>query len=243
MKYSPKNLAFVILAVVTSGCSTTNPAPDSFDPKVFSSGQKGVVILRVVQHAPGILNSTDIGQSYDLVKIGTDKKYSVSEANSPIPGIYNTHDYSSNVMMLDPGVYCIDSLSLNNQGNFRRWYPGPGVKRIQTNKDMQKYLIRIGAFEVKPGKVSYFGYLKLPDSGKFPFEVNNEITKAKADLKNKELGDLADKLEFQPFHQAGSVYIESQGNKSFISRDEMESRVMQYIEKSRQNLDDLTSPK
>lgn len=243
MKCYHKTLSCLILAVITSGCVTTNSSPDSYDPKVFSSGQKGVVIMRIAQHAPGTLNSTDIGQTYGLKKIGGDKTYSVSEDNSPIPGIYNAHDYASNVMMLDPGVYCIDSLSLNNKGRFRRWYPGPGVYAVPANTDMKKYFIRIGAFEVKPGKVSYFGYLKLPESGKFPFEVINESEKAKADLKNKDFKDLADKLEVQPFYQAGSVYIEGQGKNSFISREEMEPRIKQYMEKSRQHLDELTSPK
>lgn len=168
----------------------------------------------------------------------------MSENNSFLAGIYNEHEYSSCVMMLDPGVYYIDRLSLNSKGNLHRWYPSPGIMPLSSaNKDIKKYFVRIGAFEVKPGKVSYFGYLKLPDSGRFPFEMTNDSTRARADLKKKGLENLANKLEFQPFYQAGSVLVQTKEKNFFIPREEMEPRVKQYVEKVRQHLEEITTPK
>lgn len=236
-------LTCLFIAILISGCATTPNSPDSYDPKVFSAGQKGVVIMRVTQHAPKTLNNTDISQSYGLRRIGGDKVYYVNENNSFIPGVYNAHDYSSSIMMLDPGIYYIDSLSLNDKGNLRRWYPSPGIALLSKKDGVKKYFVRRGAFEVKAGQILYLGYLKLPDSGKFPFQIINEVDKAKTDLRKNGLTDISDKIQFQQFYQAGSILIESNGKFTVITREEMEPRIKQYVEKAKQHFEEITSPK
>lgn len=223
------NGSFILtLLCILSGCANTS---HYYDPTQFSN-EKGVVIVRITQNAPLTLNNTNIGLNYNLKKVGQNEVYNVNGNNSFLPGISNEIDYSTGIMMLDPGIYYINYISLNTEGNLRRWFPGPGLKTI-SNKESKKYLISMGAFEVKAGKVTYFGHLNLSKSGTLPFNVINETEKVKSDLRKNGLTDLANKVEFGTFNQKGSVLIEKNGKATFISSEEINNRI-------NKQLDDIT---
>lgn len=242
MKIKLNILAVLFVATLISGCLTTY-SPDSYDSKVFSSGTKGIAVLQVTQYSPHFLEKTNFSLTYHLKKLGDDKKYIIHSRNSFLPGISNEHDYASSVMMLDPGIYYIDFIRLINQDSFMRWYPGPGIKLLSSKDGTKKYIIQMGAFEVKPGKVSYFGYLNLESSGKLPFKITNEIDKARADINKNEQGEISNKLEFQPFYQAGSVLVEKNGHMSIIRREEIDHKIKEVMNKANQQFDELTNPK
>lgn len=135
------------------------------------------------------------------------------------------------ILMLEPGIYYIDYLSLEENvsygagRSFSRSIKGysAGLQQI-SNKNSNKYLVTIGAFEIKAGKVSYFGTLHLPKTGKFPYIITNEFDQVKTELNNNDLKDLASKLELQTFYQPGSVLIEKNGVLSFVSSEEIMAR-------------------
>ena len=242
MKFKLNIFAALFFATLISGCLTTN-SPDVYDQKVFSSGKKGIAVLRVTQHSPQGFNETDIGLTYYLTKKGENKTYYIYSDNSFFPGLYNEHDYASSVMMLDPGIYYISLMRLVDEGSFRRWYPGPGIKLLSQKDGTKKYIVQMGAFEVKPGQVSYLGYLNLESSGKFPFKITNEIDKARTDLRKSGQGEISDRLEFQPFYQAGSVLVEKNGHLSIIKREEIDHKIKEVMDKANQHFDELTNPK
>ena len=229
MKLLWRYCAVIWLPVFLSNCSTL-PTPDSYNQEAFALGNKGIAILYITEHAADAFNKTNISLPYRLKKFGKNEILHIREQESLIPiGLYNPHNYSSNVMMLDPGVYYINHLTLNRNGNFIRWYSGPGIKKVKNNHIDNKYLVTIGAFEVKPGKVSYFGHAHLPHLGELPFKIINEMEQVKADLKEKGLNELAEKVEWQPFYQAGSVIIKKDGKFSFIAYEEIEARRLELL--------------
>lgn len=242
MKIKLNIFAALFVTTLISGCLTTY-SPDSYDSKVFSSGKKGIAVLQVTQYSPQVFEKTNFSLTYHLKKLGDDKKYIIYSRNSFFPGISNEHDYTSSVMMLDPGIYYIDFIRLVNQGSLTRWYPSPGIKLLSSKGGTKKYIIQMGAFEVKPGKVSYFGYLNLESSGKLPFKITNEIEKARTDINKNEQGEISNRLEFQPFYQAGSVLIETNGKMSIIKREEIDHKLKEVMNKANQHFDELTNPK
>ena len=230
MKLLWRYCAVLWLPVFLSNCSSFQ-TPDAYNQENFALGNKGIAILYITEHAANTLNKTNISLPYRFKKLGDNKTLHLRQQISLIPrGLYNPHNYSSNVMMLDPGIYYIDYLSLNQNGNLIRWYPGPGIKKINNKQVNNKYLVTIGAFEVKPGKVSYFGHAHLPHLGELPFKIVNEIEQVKADLKEKGLHELAEKVEWRPFYQVGSVIIEKDGTFSFIAYEEIEARRLEFLD-------------
>tara|TARA_A100000171_G_C2105760_1_gene132220 strand:+ start:192 stop:1031 length:840 start_codon:yes stop_codon:yes gene_type:complete len=226
IKVFKSNIVFVMCALL-SGCLTT-VSPDTYDAKKFYKEEKGIAILLMTEHAPETMGSTDIALNYTIKKLGSDQTYHIDGSNSLLPGVYNNHNYSPYVMMLDPGIYYIDSINLRRIGYLIRWYPSPGLK-VFSKGVKKKYLFTLGVFEVKPGKVSYFGHLK--HSKTFPFKIVNELKKVKADLKNAEMEDLAHKVAFDDhFYQAGSFMVEGKdGKRTFIPREKFEEKRNQFL--------------
>ncbi|CAN0602935.1 unnamed protein product, partial [Ectocarpus sp. 12 AP-2014] len=55
-------------------------------------------------------------------------------------------------IVLEPGLYYIDKITLLTEGNLNRWYPSPGLT---------ENLIVYGAFRVKAGEVLSLGRLDV----------------------------------------------------------------------------------
>jgi hypothetical protein len=215
----PHYLTLLSISTLISGCSII-PSVDTYDPNVFSSGSKGVAILRVSEHASYLSNETDMSLTYNIKRIGDDQAARKNALNSFIPGSFNYHDYTNDVMMLDPGIYYIDFLQLDqkhrNQDGVIPAYQGPGITKLQGDST-DKYRVEIGAFEVKPGKVTYFGHASLSESANLPFTIKNELDKVKAELKKGALNELSDKIEPGQFIQTGNVIIDKSGNNTGIN--------------------------
>ncbi|MEI6628352.1 MAG: hypothetical protein WCN27_02990 [Alphaproteobacteria bacterium] len=219
-------IIFYAFIFMLSGCAIL-PEVDSYDPKVFANSQKGIVIFKIVENSNGESLKDGFEPSYRIRKLGGTEVFRVDGKNGLVK-IFADSSYCSQVMMLDPGVYYIDYLALAQMGNIIRWYPGPGI--VPINKETKnKYLVTIGAFEVKPGKISYLGLANLP-GGELPFQITNEIEHVRTDLKSKGMHELAEKVVFEPIYKDTSVIIREGDNVSFVSSEEIERRRLKLID-------------
>ncbi|MBW8309996.1 MAG: hypothetical protein K0M45_10265 [Candidatus Paracaedibacteraceae bacterium] len=188
----------------------------------------------MTEDEPRTLNKTRVALPYHLKKMGEEKVLQITRNANFTPTLYNPKDYDADMMILDPGVYYIDYLILNSSTHYSsRWYPGPGIKKSKS-KTGNKYLVKIGAFEVKAGQVLYLGQANLPTGGELPFNIINEIDEVKAYLQSKGFNDLANKVEFKPLFQQQSGIIEKNGKVSLINAEVIKRSKLAYSLKLKQ---------
>jgi hypothetical protein len=175
---NPIQIFFSFNIIFLISCADHAP-PEAYDPTTFALGEKGIVILRTTEDAPQIFKNPKVALPYILKKIGEEKVLSVSRNPNFVAAIYNPDNYDADMMMLDPGVYYIDSLNLNIGTQYRvRKYPGPGIKKIKSTVG-NKYVVTIGAFEVRPGQVLYLVMLICAPWGIFRLISLMKLIKSK----------------------------------------------------------------
>ncbi len=215
-----KKIGFILcIAAFLTGCAHK---PPQYNSKIFneSTSNKGVVILHRTEPLKNrkYFTEGDAGIMFIFKKLGDDKEYKLNYMK-----LFTTeYNYSDRVIMLDPGIYYIDEISLNPELNTIRFYKSPGIKILKKNSSI--YIIKYGAFEVKSNQVTYLGHLKLTpyhNVGKLPFCAINEMEKLKRDLRARGYFDLAKQVVFEKFYNIGSLIVKRNNSYQIIDGQKM----------------------
>lgn len=226
-----QTLKVIILFVgvcLLSGCTTS--LPYKYKAEEFSKREKGVVVFNISQSDTGLLRKSNINLSYHLKRLGEDGVYRVDVKNGLFPGIYNTHSYSDSILMLEPGIYYIDHVTLCGDGNTEYWLPSPGIERIASEQFEDAYVFKYGAFKVNAGDVVYPGHLYISGRGTYSYKNVNELEKAKTDLTNGNHVILAQQLKPTDFYKNGSLYLNESGKYSLISTEQIEQARKKFVD-------------
>lgn len=221
-----KNTLVLLTFSLLTGCASPGLS-SKYNAEEFAQNQKGVVIVRISQKALQSFCNTDLNLNYVLKRIGQNEGYTIDAKNAYFSGISNKHDYADSILMLDPGTYYLDSMTLDTEqkGNYTitRAYLSPGIEEIPNDKFNQTLLFKYGAFQVNPGQVIYLGHLHLEKDGKLPFTVIKEFEKAKDDLTKRHHENLASRLKCAQFYQGRSIYLEdARGKITLLSASELD---------------------
>jgi len=235
---------FLIGVIALTGCVKQAPRYNPHDFQAAHS-KKGVVIFQMSEPVKNrkIYPDGDIAPPISINKIGSDEKYDLNYYTV----FDHKYNYSERMVMLDPGVYYIDTITLHihNSGRVLRKYKSPGIKKLHSHPDV--FMILRGAFEVKENKVTYLGHLKLRpkwDLGELPFTVHNEIHKVKSDLLSSKFAELSEQVELGTFYNIGSVIMTEKGKSTLIDlKDLKDSVAWKYIRKNSQNNEGITKLK
>lgn len=221
-----KTLKIIMVCVAVSfltACATG--LSSKYNPQEFAKNQKGVVVVRMSQNDPGNLGKTDLNLTYHLKKVGDKNHYVITGKNAFFSGISNKHNYSDSIIMLDPGTYYIDYISLNSEEGYNSTtlysFPAPGYDTIPSDKFNNALAFKYGAFTVNPGEVIYLGHLHLKGDRVLPFQNINEFEKAREDLSKKH-DNLALRIKPAQFYQGGSLYLEDNKKAKLVSINEIE---------------------
>ncbi len=195
----------IIIAVIfitnLSGCASSIPTLDKYNDAEFQTGSKAVVFIQVSE---GNNPEEATPLHYTLSKLQKiPNEYSVVSTRT----FYFKHtdiNYANSMMMLDPGIYYINHVTLLSSFYNNHWFSSPGLHHNT---------ILYGAFEVKAGDVASIGKLVIPYNMCLPFNKYNDIERVKKDLKKAGYIDLANKVQDHPFYNSGSTYIENQQGK------------------------------
>lgn len=130
-------------------------------------------------------------------------------------------------IVLEPGLYYIDKITLLTEGNLNRWYSSPGIA---------ENLIIYGAFRVKAGEVISLGKLDVT-GGKFKHYDN--FNALKEQLKGSDISELTDSLKIKNFYNRGSLLIKNEQNKiiRIISSETVEKQRKQIIQEITRRLE------
>jgi hypothetical protein len=166
-----------VLGVLYSGCYSDRAA--TYRPEKLKKLNKGVVFLSMTWD--------DSSLSFEIKKLGSNKGIKIPRARTG--PLYKTR----NILFLDPGLYYINYIKLNEDGTY--YLPAPGI-----NNNVVEY----GAFEVSANQVYFFGNLTYSDdSHKFTLSQDRKLIDTQ--LNQPMYKDLFDNIKIGKFYQRGSL--------------------------------------
>ena len=153
-KKSGNIFVLLFLAIILSSCAShlIKPIPN-YSPECFfhPDNKKGIVFLSITED--GVSLPFEIKKLDETVPYIVRGSHNIFGSNLPS---YN----KKNLLLLDPGIYYIDYISLLEINNTTRWFPSPGLE-IRDGIGMVKY----GMFEVIANQVLFLGNINYTMNG------------------------------------------------------------------------------
>lgn len=175
-----------------------------YNKEEFDKNEKGIVFFYASEQNIPLL--------FKLNKLGGDSSLQISNIELDSYHFFSKpkpRDLVKKHVVLEPGRYYIDYISLLKQGDLIRWYPSPGIK---------ENVIIYGAFEVKAGEVLSLGQVDI-NSG--VFKHYNNIKTLKDQLSDSDMSELVPRVKQGIFYNRGSLLIKDKNNNTQIISSEI----------------------
>ncbi len=205
--------AIITFIVITlSGCANKSTSPNLYNEETFKSNNKAIAFIQIAQ-GDDPKEAQPLG--YTLKKLSDSNSESIHvDPPSTFFSTHSTINYAKNIIMLTPGIYYFDKITLFTEDNIIYWLSPPGF----LNKE-----IVYGAFEVKAEDVISLGKLVISNDSNPHFKVYDDIEKVRKDLNKAGYTDLANRVKVRTFYNSGSAYLKNnKGKTELVSNTEIE---------------------
>ena len=209
-------LCFV--GILCSGCQSG----PTYNAKNLSQANKGTVFFAITEDGASLyfrIKKLESKKSLASKQVTSDFTYSVqSNEGFMFNGcpLYKT----KNMLILDPGIYYIDCISLKTQSSLlsntiiTRWLDAPGIING---------VIKYGAFEVVANEVHFIGNLVYSESSN---SLNLNVDRQMIDkqlLSNSKCKLLLENMKMGTFYNSDSViYKDENENYKILSKEKID---------------------
>jgi hypothetical protein len=220
MSFYIRSTLFLFLLFSISACGVNHLV---YNKERFNPEEKAVVFFYVTEQ--------NVPLHFNIKKFGSKGNISIFNQELDTYQIFTKkpkeRDLVKKHIVLEPGLYYIDKITLLTEGNLNRWYPSPGLT---------ENLIVYGAFRVKEGEVLSLGRLDVTGS---EFKHYDNFNALKEQLKGSDISELSDRLKTKGFYNRGSLLIKSDKSKviRIVSSETVEHQRKKIIQEITRRLE------